>query len=272
MLIGWLGIVATYFVGRQVGMGRRWSIFAASILFAASPWLAYSRGYFAETSIGIALILGLWALMSDLPILAALAAGAGAVMKPPFALAGAGFLFEEVREKRWKDVIKMAIVLGLPALEILGYNIWVHRSALEFSFHWSFQFSELANTLFGYREGVLLYAPWAIFGFAACAIAFLSRSEDSRLARTMALPLFLYLIVVSSTGFGAGYCYGPRYWVAFMPWLALATVEAMRRSGRYQRAVCVLLVLFAVTIAIPGALRYPQLFRRSVLDAWRGFY
>jgi hypothetical protein len=272
MLIAWLGIVATYFVGRQVGMGRGWSILAASMLFAASPWLAYSRAYFAETTIGIALVLGLWALMSELPIVAALAAGAGAAMKPPFALVGAGFLFEEVREKRWRNAIKIAVVLGLPAIEILGYNLWVHRNAVETSFRWSFEFSQLANTLLGYREGVLLYAPWAVFGLVACVIGFFSKSDDARLVRTMALPLFLYLIVVSSTGFGAGYCYGPRYWVAFMPWLALATAEAMRRSGRYQRAVCALLVLFAIAIAIPGALRYPQLFRRSVLDAWRGFY
>ncbi len=272
MLIAWLGIVATYFVGRQVGMGRGWAMLAASLLFLASPWLAYSRAYFAETTIGMALILGLWAFISDLPIFAALAAGASAVMKPPFALVGAGFLFEAAREKRWRDAIKIAVVLGLPAMEILGYNLWVHRNPLEMSFQWSFQLSELANTLFGYREGVLLYAPWAIFGFIACAVAFVSRSNHSRLLRTIALPLFLYLLVLSSTGFGAGYCYGPRYWVAFMPWLALGTVEATRRSGRYQQAVCALLVLFAIGLAIPGALRYPQLFRRSVLDAWRGFY
>ena len=61
--------------------------------------------------------------MSDLPILAALAARRGAVMKPPFALVGAGFLVEEVREKRWKDAIKIGVVLGLPALEILGVQL-----------------------------------------------------------------------------------------------------------------------------------------------------
>ncbi len=272
MLIAWLVIVATYFVGRQVGMGRGWAMLAAAILFAASPWLAYSRAYFAETTIGLALILGLWALMSDLPIVAAIAAAAGAVMKPPFALVGAGFLVEEVREKRWRDAIKIAVVLGLPALEILAYNFWVHRSAFELSLNWSFQFSQLVNTFLGYREGLLLYAPWTIFGFLACAVSLCSMSNSSRLARTMALPIFLYSIVLSSVGFGAGYCYGPRYWVAFMPWLALGTIEAMRRAGRYQRAVCALLVLFAIGLAIPGALRYPQLFRRPVLDAWQGFY
>jgi len=272
MLIAWLGVVATYFVGRRVGMGRGWAMLAASILFAASPWLAYSRAYFAESTIGMALILGLWALLSDLPILAALAAAAGAMMKAPFALVGAGFLLEEVREKRWKDAIKIAVVLGFPVLEILAYNSWLHQSVLTLSLTWSFQFSQLVDTLVGSVEGLLLYAPWTIFGFLACARAFVSLSKSSRLARTMALPLFLYMIVLSSVGFGAGYCYGPRYWVAFLPWLALGTVEAIRAAGRYQRAVCAVLVLFAIAMAVPGALRYPQLFRSPLLDAWRGFY
>jgi hypothetical protein len=272
MLIAWLGVVVTYFVGRQVRMGRGWAMLAAATLFAASPWLAYSRGYFAETSIGLALLLGLWALMADRPIFAALAAGVGAVMKPPFALAGAGFLLEEIRERRWKDAIKIGVILGLPLLEILAYNFWVHRRAMEFSFHASFHLWQLVDTFLGYQEGLLLYAPWVVFGFMGCAVAFVSVSDFSRLARTMALPIFLYTMVLSSTGFGAGYCYGPRYWVAFMPWLALGAVEAIRRAGRYPRAVFAILVLFAVAIAVPGALRYSQLFRRPVLDAWRGFY
>ncbi len=272
MLIAWLGVVATYFVGRQVGMGRGWAMLAASMLFAASPWLAYSRAYFAESTIGLALILGLWALMSDVPILAALAVAAGAIVKPAFSLVGAGFLVEEIRERRWKNAIKITVVLGIPALAILANNFWLHRRFLVLSVEPSFQLRRLVDTLFDPVEGLLLYAPWTIFGFLACARASLSVSEDSRLARTMALPLFFYLVVVSSIGFGAGWCYGPRYWVAFLPWLSLGTVEAIRRSGRYQRAICAVFVFYGVALAIPGALRYPQLFYRPVLDAWRGFY
>jgi hypothetical protein len=272
MLISWLGVVVTYFVGRQVGMGRRWAMLAASMLFAASPWLAYSRSYFSETTSGVALILGLWMFLSDLSILAALAAAVGAIMKPPFALVAAAFLVEKVREKRWKDAIKIALVSGLPVSAIFAYNFWLHRRFLVLSVEASFQFRRLVDTLVDPIEGLLLYAPWTVFGFLACARAFLSRSEDSRLARTMALPLFLYLIVLSSIGFGAGYCFGPRYWVAFLPWLALGSVEEMRRAGGNQRLICAVLVLFGVAIAIPDALRYPQLFERPILDAWRGFY
>jgi hypothetical protein len=266
MLIAWLGVVATYFVARQVGMGRGWSILAAAILFAASPWLAYSRAYFAESSIGTAMVLGLWALMADLPIVATLAAGAAAAMKPPFALASAGFLIDKVREKRWKDAIKIAAVmaLGIPVLLMLARTFSLHRRF--------FPLSQFVNTFVDSHEGLLLYAPWTIFGFFACARSLPQMSEDARLPRTMALPLFLYLLTVSSVGYGAGYCYGPRFWIAFMPWLALATIAAMRQMGPYLRAVCVLALLCGVAMAIPGALRYPQLFGRPALDAWRGFH
>ncbi len=266
MLFAWLGVVATYFVGRQVGMDRRWAMLAAAILFVASPWLPYARTYFAESTIGLALILGLWALMSELPILATLAAAAGAIMKPPFAIVAGGFFIEEVRERHWKDAVKIGamLALALPVLTILARNFWLYRRVLPMS--------QFVKTLVDPDEGLLLYAPWTIFGFLACGYAFCSPSKEARLARTMALPLFLYLLAVSSVGFGAGYCYGPRYWVAFMPWLALGTVEAMRRMGRYSRALCMVLIVCGVAMAIPGALRYPQLFNRPALDAWRGFH
>jgi hypothetical protein len=131
---------------------------------------------------------------------------------------------------------------------------------------------QMINTLLDPAAGLFFYAPWTIFGFIGCARSLTSTSTNARLVRTMAVPLFLYLIAVSSIGLGAGYSYGPRYWIAFMPWLALAAVETMRHAGRYQRAVCTLLVICGVAMAIPGALRYPQLFNRPALDAWRGFH
>ena len=268
MLISWLGVVLTYFVGRLVGMGRGWAMLAASMLFAASPWLAYSRSYFSETTIGVSFLLSLWMLLSDLPILAALTAGVAAIIKPPFAVVGASFLAEALRARRWKNAIKIALVLGLAALEIFPhdfftYDLWLHRRFVPLS--------RLAYTLLDPVEGLLLYAPWTIFGFFACARSLHAQSDDSRMARSMALPLFLYLIGVSSFGHGPGYCYGPRYWVAFLPWLALGSVDELQRAGRYQTLICAVLILVGVVIAIPGALRYPQLFQRPLLDAWRGF-
>ena len=269
MLIAWLGMVATYFVGRQIGMRREWAMTTALVLLCASPWLAYSRSYFAETTIGLALILGLWAFVSDLPILATLLVAIAATMKPPFALVGIGFFVEKVRQRRWEDAIKIAATLGLPTFALLTYNLWLHGSFLVLGLNLSFHPWTLLDTLVDPTEGLLPYAPWTIFGFLYGAAAFLWPTEESSVARAAVLPIVLYLIVLSFIGFGSGYSYGPRYWIAFLPFLALMTVDGMRRAGNYQRAVCAALVLFAVAVAIPGALRYPQLFQKPALYAWR---
>jgi hypothetical protein len=84
--------------------------------------------------------------------------------------------------------------------------------------------------------------------------------------------MVLYLVLMSSTGFGPGYCFGPRYWIAFMPWMAVGAVYAMRNRGWIVRAVFAMLVVVGVAIAIPSALRYPQLFDKPMPMAWRGFY
>ena len=265
MLIAWLGVVVTYFVGRQTGMSRGWAILAASILFLASPWLPYSRAYFAESTIGLAIILGVWALLSDFPILAALAAGAAAAMKPPFALVAAGFFVEEVRERRWKDAVKIAAVLALATSGPGDYRPQLRPASKG-------------------RADESTHQDSVRSGRRAAALRPLDDLRIPRLRprifsarRGYAAGAYHVATVVSlphrgeSVGYGAGYCYGPRYWVAFMPWLALGAVEAMRRGGRYQRAICGVLVLFGVAMAIPGALRYPQLFAMPALDAWRGF-
>src|SRR6202011_3676195 len=98
-----------------------------------------------------------------------------------------------------------------------------------------------------------------------------SLSPQSRFLRSIALPIALYLVLLSSTGFGPGYCFGPRYWIAFMPWMAIGAVDAMRNRGWSVRALFALLVVFGVAIAIPSALRYPQLFDKPMPAAWRGF-
>ncbi len=270
-LVAWLGTLATYFVGRRIAPGRWFAIAAALLLIMASPWLAYARSYFSESTIGLALILALWAFMSNLPVVAALGAATAAIIKPPFALVGACFIVGELLEQRWKDAVKMALTLGLPALALLAFNYRIHGSLIVLGAEWSFSFQQLYDTLLQPSHGILIFAPWTIFALVASARASASWSPDSRLLRYIGLPLTLYLLVLASAGFGPGYCFGPRYWVPFLPWFALGTIEVMRKAGNVSRVACAVLVLIAVAIAIPSALRYPQLFNKSFLTAWRGF-
>jgi hypothetical protein len=268
MLISWLGTAATYFVARVFGMGRKWAMLAVVILLA-SPWLAYSRAYFAESFIGLALILSLLMLVMKLPVLTAMWSALAAFLKPPFALSIVGYFIEQLRAKAWKNVIHIAVIFGVPILALMVFNYVVNGSPLVHHIGWSFSFHNLYVALLKPSSGLLIFAPWAIFGLIGCARSFFSRSPWLVISRHIAPAVFLYMVLLSLTGFGPGYSYGARYWVPFLPWLALATVQAMRRAGKYQRALCAALVVFSMAVAIPGALRYGQLFECSALAAWQ---
>jgi hypothetical protein len=249
-------------------MGRKWALTAVVILLA-SPWLAYSRAYFAESFIGMAMMLSLLMLVIKLPVLTAMFSALAAFLKPPFALSIVGYFIEQFRAKAWKSAIVVAMIFGLPILGLLVVNYVVNGSALVHHIDWSFSFHNLYVALFKPMSGLFMFAPWAIFGLIGCVRSLFSRSPELAISRHIAPAVFLYMMLLSLTGFGPGYSYGCRYWVPFLPWLALATVQALQRGGKFQRALCAATVVFSLAIAIPGALRYGQLFGSSALAAWQ---
>ncbi|HVA78787.1 MAG TPA: hypothetical protein VNF27_12870 [Candidatus Binataceae bacterium] len=271
VLIGWVGTLATYLMARRGGFGRGAALLAAGLLLLASPWLAYSRDYFSETTIGVFLALAIWAWSDDRPIAAALFAAGAAFVKPSFAVVGAGFLIDAMRERRWRDGFKMAAALGVCALALGAFNYWLAGTPLILgSEAWwlARDLEPLHDTLLDPAHGLLVFAPWAVFGVFAIAQAFDRFDPDSAMLRRMAWPMILNLILLAITGFGPGYCYGPRYWVPFLPWLAVATVQAVRVAGRRGRVACALLIALGMAIAIPGALQLPQMYSKPASAAW----
>ncbi len=89
-----------------------------------------------------------------------------------------------------------------------------------------------------------------------------NRRDGAGLARHMMIPLGLFAVVVATVGFGPGFSYGPRYWVPFLPWMALAAAIAWSQGGRSTRTVLALFLLVGAVINVPGALRYPQVLSR----------
>ncbi|MGH7779679.1 MAG: hypothetical protein ACREQR_07615 [Candidatus Binataceae bacterium] len=273
VLIGWLGTVATYFLARRGGFSRSAASLAAGMLLLASPWLAYSRDYFSETTIGLFLVLALWAWSDDRLMLAALLAAAAAVIKPSFAVVGAGFVIEAIRERRVREAVKMTVALAACGLAMGAINYWLAGTPLILgSEAWDLarDLEPLHDTLFDPAHGVLVFAPWAIFAVFAIAQAFDRFDPESAMLRRMAWPLILYLVLLSLTGFGPGFCYGPRYWVPFLPWMAVATVQALRVAGRRGRIACAALILIGIAVAIPAALQLPRLYSQPASAAWHG--
>lgn len=272
VLIAWAGTQATYLMARRGGLSRGLAILAAAVLLLASPWLPYCREYYPETTIGLTLALAMWAWSDDRPGLASFFAAGAAILKPSFAVVGAGFVIEAMLERRVRDAIRMAVILSICAVVLCAFNYWLAGTPLiSGSEAWtSPDLRQLPETLLDPSHGLFPFAPWTVFGVFAIAHAFDHFDAETAMLRRMAMPIVLYLILLVMAGFGPGFCYGPRFWVAFLPWLAVATMQAMRIAKRKGRIACALLIGLAMAIAIPAALRLPQLYSTPAWAAWQG--
>jgi len=268
-LISWLGALVTYLAGRRLGMSRATAMLATMLLVGASPWLAYSRSFFSESTIGLALILTVWAFSAERVTLAGFGAGFAAILKPPFAVVGAGLIINELIAGRRRNAAKLAIGWGSCGTALIAFNYWLAKTPV-ISGNLGltpFAFYHFYDTFLDPVHGLLYFVPWSIFVFLAIPFAWRSNASGLELIRWLVLPLAFYIILMGSTG--PGLCYGPRYWVPFLPWFALATVQIMRRAQRPAVFACIFLVLLSALVAIPGALRYSQMFSQPPWAALR---
>src|SRR5579862_4292841 len=87
-------------------------------------------------------------------------------------------------------------------------------------------------------RGVPPTVPWTVVSILAIARGFRPQGAKPDLLRAMVVPLVLYVVLLGLFGSGAGLCYGPRYWVPFLPWFALATVIGLRGARRPAIIAC----------------------------------
>ncbi len=267
-IISWLAAVVTFLAGRSLGMNRAKAMLAALLLMVASPWLPYARSFFPASTIGLALIVALWALIEERMILAGLAAGFTAILNPPFAVVGVGFVLDEMIAGHRRNALTLLIVLGSCAAALVTFNYWLAMTPLISGNGGLLPFSigRLYETFLAPEHGLFIFAPWTIVVFLAIPFAFGSAHPWSRALRAMVMPISLFTILM---GCGApGLCYGPRYWIPFLPWFALAAIEVIGRARRPAVIAWGLVVLLSALIAIPGALRYAELFSQPPWAAW----
>ncbi len=271
-LLAWLALVATALTATRAGFSSREALCAALLAGIASPWLAYTRSYFAEIPIGLALSLALWALLARRPLLAGLGIVAAAAFKPPFGLTGAVWVVDLWLHGRRKEALQLGAVVLAGGAGIMGFNLWLAHMPIV-SGTVGFEPGELGLgaigvMLFDNAHGLLNFAPWALLALwvAARQCATSSSGEPTPdWIRWISLGAAPYLVIVAATSTpDGGYCYGPRYWIPLIPWLALLAMQA-----RTARKALVCLAVLGATLAIPGALRYRHLFSASAIAALR---
>ena len=271
LLISWLGgAVVTYLCARRAGLSEGHAVAAAALVCLCSPWLAYSRAYFAETSVGLVLALGVLALLCERPLLAAALAGLAGALKPQYAPFGPALIAAQTLRAsplpgRVRTALGMSAVVACFALATFAWNRWLIGVPVVVSqgFAWVPWLRSLPQALVDSRHGLLPFAPWALISLAGAARGLSARPPP--LLRETGLPIVANLVLLSSNGWFGEWCYGPRYWVAYLPLLALAAAGFAAAHGALLRSLLVALALAGALFAVSGALEYRYVFHQP---AW----
>ena len=277
VVICWLGAIFTFLLARRVGMDRGDALFATALLACASPWLGYTRSFFAEPAIGLSAAISLWALEAERPYLTGAAAAAAAIFKPPLAVIGGGFGIDLAQRRRWHQLMQMLVVLIVAGLALVSINYYLARTPIisgNGTGPWPIgddtaqNFGELADTFLGGAHGLFVWVPWSIFAVFPIGWAFCKADAAPRFLREMSIPMALQLLILSASNFGPAVCFGPRYWVPFLPWMAVAAVYTFRSSGWFWKGTFAVFAVVSLGFAIFGALRYPQMYAASPWYLW----
>jgi hypothetical protein len=271
VLISIAGVLLAYFVARQSGLGARAAVGVALLLGFASSWLPYARSYFAESSIGLFLLLGYLALRVERPFFAGLAIGIATAMKSNFIVFGFAWIAERLLARRYREAFWLTVSTGLCGLAQVCANLILLKSPVTYgSAPWSSAhgLNSFTDTLVHPTQGLLLFIPWALipflWGMAAARRG--QPSEPGMLTRDarqqVIVPILLCLLAYSVIGWGPGFCYGPRYWIPVLPFMALLTIDFVVAGKEWRAWLVGVMAAVAMLIAIPGAIKYRLLYSK----------
>jgi hypothetical protein len=271
ILISIGGVLLAYAGARRGGLGNTAAIASAILLGFASSWFPYSKSYFSESAIGLFLLLGFLALRTGRPVWSGLAIGVAASMKSVFALCGFAWVLERLWARRYREAALLTASMGVCGLLQMWLNMKLLGSAVTVgagSFVAADGLQSFKDTLFEPSHGLFPFVPWAVLAFlwgpigGRPGVQAAPDELDVPARRQLVLPLFLFLAVYSIIGWGPGYCYGPRYWIALLPFLALLAVDFAVSGKKWRLQLTGVLAVAGLLVAVPGAVKYERLFSR----------
>jgi hypothetical protein len=89
---------------------------------------------------------------------------------------------------------------------------------------------------------------------------------SARLRTAVGFPVVLHWLLVSTYGALGGTCYGPRYWIPFLPAFALGAAGAAREGGRAMRASLAATGAVAAILSVSAALIYLRVWDEPPYD------
>src|SRR5262249_46309524 len=228
IFLSWLAGVVTYFCARRAALGPGASLLPVSLVYYASPWLDYSHQLFPATFMGLLLIAALWAFLSNRLWVSAILLTLATVQSEAFVFVFLGWtlVLYFLNEKRSALVFAAAGCGSLLAAAAVSHLLLGKSTIRDMSF--IFDPALVWRTFLEPETGVLLFIPWSVVAFCFMLLSFFSvrRSppEKTRILKVLAAGTFPVAAVYMILPYTGQFCYGPRYWVPYVPWLALALI------------------------------------------------
>jgi hypothetical protein len=268
VFLAWFAGVLTYGCALKAGLGPARSLTSVALVYFASPWLVYSHSLFPATFLGLLLVAALWAFLSRRVVLAAAFLILAGMQSEVYVLifpAWALFLYFFLKEKN------SALRFALSGLGFLIVVALINRFLLglvSIRYIWFTFAPVLWRTFLEPERGLWVFVPWSIVAFWFLIHAFFRRNLEMAIPlRVMGigiLPAAGVFMMIFNTG---GDCFGPRYWVPFLPWLSIALVIGAGHVSRIRplltRPILIMLVALSAVVSATGAI-----LSHSVVPFW----
>jgi hypothetical protein len=262
VFLSWLAGVITYLCALKVSLGSKSCLGVVSLVYFASPWPVYSHELYPATFMGLLLIVALWAFVCRRFILAAVFLAIACMQSEAFipifpAWVVLLYLSGE-RKAAW--IFSAAGVVSLLGASLFSYAL---LGKVTLRHMWFTLTLAPWRTLFEPESGLLFFVPWSAVALCFLILSFsYRRNSASQVLRVIAAGIFpvaaVYMILPNTGGFS----YGPRYWVPYMPWLALAFVLGIKNYPRARSIlvtpILIILVGLSIVITVSAAILKPS--------------
>jgi hypothetical protein len=258
VLVAVIVLFAGYSTGLAAGLSKMESVLAVCLFALCSPWLVYTRSFFTEVFTSLLLLVGLRAYLRDRMLLAGAMIAAAVWIKTPYALVAAAWTIQLLYERRYRHLAVLAVPLacGVVLLAVLNWNC-VGSVAIFGAGALSADrlFQHPLRPFFSLKQGLLPFVPWT-----AVVLMYPWQRGHEAAARSLAWPVLapiaMYAVLIAAFGFAGGGAYAGRYWIPFLPWLAIVAVQVARSGPAWMRVALAVLALGGLAIAVPGVLQY----------------